>query len=225
MTRIQSSVVGVAVLLLAGVAVLAQPEVDLQQVAAGMKSNQEALRDYAWQSRVNVEVDGEEKKVDLYQVRYDMSGELEKTRIGGEADAKKVHGPIRKKKTKKAKKNAQEFAEELGDQIEAYLSPESVAKALSTAFARVDGGELKLHSQDVVQKGDSVDFSLVETTKQPMTLTIETTADDSPVKFEITFQRLDDGTNYAAQSIVDTEFGGKKLKIVTENFSHTKQGG
>ena len=225
MTKISSYVVGIVVLLLAGVAVLAQPKVDLQQVAAGMKSNQEALRDYAWQARVSVEVDGDEKKVDLYQVRYDMSGELEKTRMGGEADEKKVRGPIRKNKAKKKKKEAHEFAEELGDQIEAYLSPESVAKALSTAFARVDEGVLRLHSQDIVQKGDSVDFGLVEATKQPMTLTVMTTADGSPVEVEVTFQRLDDGTNYAAQSVVNTTFEGKKLKVVTENFSYAKQGG
>ena len=225
MTKISSYVVGIVVLLLAGVAVLAQPKVDLQQVAAGMKSNQEALRDYAWQSRVSVEVDGDEKKVDLYQVRYDMSGELEKTRMGGEADEKKVRGPIRKNKAKKKKKEPHEFAEELGDQIEAYLSPESVAKALSTAFARVDEGVLRLHSQDIVQKGDSVDFGLVEATKQPMTLTVTTTADGSPVEVEVTFQRLDDGTNYAAQSVVNTTFEGKKLKVVTENFSYAKQGG
>ena len=226
MTKISSSVVGIAVLLLASVAVLAQPKVDLQQVAAGMKSNQEALRNYAWQSRVNVEVAGEEKKVDLYQVRYNMSGELEKTRMGGEAaEQKKVRGPLRKKKAKSAKKDASEFAEELGDTIEAYLSPESVMKALSTAFARVDAGLLRLHSQDVVQKGDSVDFGMVETTKQLMTLTVTTTADGSPVEVELTFQRLDDGTDYPARSIVNTEFGGKKLNIVTENFSYAKQGG
>lgn len=225
MTKISLSVVGVAVLLLAGATALAQPEIDLQQVAAGMKSNQEALRDYAWQSRVNVEVDGEEKKVDLYQVRYNMSGELEKTRMGGEADEKKVRGPIRKNKAKKMKNKAHEFAGELGDQIEAYLSPESVAKALSTAFARVDEGMLQLHSQDVVQNGDSVDFGLVEATKQPMTLTVETTAGGAPVEFEVTFQRLDDGTNYAARSIVNTVFEDKKLKVVTENFSYTRQGG
>ena len=225
MIKVSSFVVGAVVMLLASVAVMAQAEIDLEQVAAGMKSNQEALRDYAWQSRVSVEVDGEEKKADLYQVRYNMDGELEKTRMGGEAEEKKVRGPMRKHKVKKAKKNANEFAGELGDQIEAYLQPDSVAKALSTAFARVDGGILLLHSQDIVQDGDSVDFGLVETTKQPMTLTVETTADGSPVEVEVTFQRLDDGPNYAAQTVVNTTFEGKKLKIVTENFSYAKQGG
>ena len=222
MNKNHSYIVGIALLLLAGGSVLAQADVDLQQVAAGMKSNQEGLRNYAWQSRVGVSIDGAEKKVDLYQVRYNMSGELEKTRMGGEADTKKPRGPIRKKK---AKKNAQEFAAELGDQIAAYLSPDAVSKALSSAFARVDNGLLRLHSQDIVQDGDSVDFGLVEATKQPMTLTVETTADGSPVKFEVTFQRLDDGTNYAAQSVVDTKFDGKTLNVVIENFSYTKQGG
>ena len=101
----------------------------------------------------------------------------------------------------------------------------SAPYALSTAVARVDGGILLLHSQDIVQDGDSIDFGLVETTKQPMTLTVETTADGSPVEVEVTFQRLDDGPNYAAQTVVNTTFEGKKLKIVTENFSYAKQGG
>jgi len=223
MNKISSVVVGLTVLLLASVAVFAQPDLDVQQVADGMKKNQEALRDYAWQSRVSVEVDGEENKVDLYQVRYNMSGELEKTRMGGEAKEKKVRGPIRKNKAKKMKKGAQEFAEELGNQIESYLWPESLAKALTTSFARADGGALMLLSQDVVQDGDSVEFSLVEATKQPMTLKIETTADDSPVNVEVTFQKLDDGPNYAAQTVVNTVFEGKKVKIVTENFSYAKQ--
>ena len=123
------------------------------------------------------------------------------------------------------KNKAHEFAETLGSQIEAYLSPESFAQTLSTAFARVDGGILMLRSQDVVQKGDSVEFGLVEATKQPMTLMVETTAADSPVEVEVTFQRLEDGTNYVAKSVVNTVFEGKKLKIVTENFSYAKQGG
>jgi len=43
MTKISSFVAGIAVLPLTCVAVWAQPKVDLQQVAAGMKSDQEAL--------------------------------------------------------------------------------------------------------------------------------------------------------------------------------------
>ena len=225
MKKFSLFVVGSFALLLANAAVLAQSDLDVQQVAEGMKKNQQALSDYAWQSRVSLSVDGEEKKVDLYQVRYNMSGELEKTRMGGEADEKKVRGPVRKRMAKSKKKDMQKFAEELGNQVESYLWPESLSKALSTAFARADGGALLLLSQDVVQKGDSVEIGLVEATKQPMTLTIETTADESPVTVEVTFQKLEDGPNYAAQTVVNTVFDGKKVKIVTENFSYAKQGG
>jgi len=56
-----------------------------------------------------------------------------------------------------------------------------------------------------------------------MTLKIETTADESPVNVEVTFQKLDGGPNYAAQTVVNTLFDGKKVKIVTENFSYAKQ--
>jgi len=225
MTKISSSVVGVTVLLLASVAVLAQPEVDLQQVAAGMTSNQEALRDYAWQSRVSVEVDGEEKKVDLYQVRYDLDGNLQKTPMGGEADQKKVRGPIRKRKAKKKKKEAAEFAAEVKEQLQAYMAPDALRKALSEAFVRKDGGVVMLQAQDVVAKGDQLEFELIEATKQVMTMSIQAEADGSPLDVEITFQRLPDGPNYPARQIINTVYEKKKLVITTENFSYTKQGG
>jgi len=165
MRKISSFVVGWFVLLLVNSVVLAQPNLDVQQVADGMKKSQEALSNYAWQSRVSVSVDGEEQKVDLYQVRYNMSGELEKTRMGGEADEKKVRGPIRRSVAKSKKKKVHEFTEYLGKTVESYLWPESLSKALTTSFVRAEGGAVTLISKDVVQDGDSVEISLVEATK------------------------------------------------------------
>ena len=219
-----SVIIVCAAVLLTGSA-RAQDQEAIQAAAASMKQNLESLRHYAWQSRVNVSVDGEQKRVTLYQVRYNLDGELEKTAMGGEADQKKVRGPIRKNVAKKKKKQAQEFATEATRTIEAYMSPESIKKAMSQAFARRDAGMLKLRSEDVVKQGDSVEFSVVDATYQPMTFEIQSTVDESPISVEITFQKLDDGTNYPARTIVKATFDGKPLKIETENFNYVKQGG
>ena len=84
---------------------------------------------------------------------------------------------------------------------------------------------LKLRSEDVVKQGDSVEFALVETTHQPMTFEIQSTVGESPISVEITFQKLDDGTNYPARTIVKATFDDRPLKIETENFNYVKQGG
>ena len=225
MKRVVLFVVIVCAAILATGSAHAQDQDAIQSAAASMKQNLESLRQYAWQSRVNVSVDGEEKRVTLFQVRYNVDGELEKTAMGGEENQKKVRGPIRKNVAKKKKKQAHEFATEATQTIDAYMTPESIKKAMSQAFARKEDGMLKLRSEGVVKQGDSIELALVEATNQPMSFSIQSTVDESSISVEITFQKLDDGTNYPARTIVTTTFDGKPLKIETENFSYVKQGG
>ncbi len=83
---------------------------------------------------------------------------------------------------------------------------------------------LTLQSTDVIQDGDKVSFDVVEATKQPMTMKVESETGGSPVVLEITFQKLADaGPNYPARQVVTTQFDGKKIVMVTENFSYVKQ--
>ena len=174
---------------------------------------------------MSVALDGEQKKVDIFQVRYDMEGQLQKTRIGGEADAKKVRGPMRKKAAKKKNKEVGEFAAALQGQLAKYTEPASLQKALEGAFVKTEGGVLKLQAQDIVQQGDSILIEVVPATKQPMSITVKTAVDGSPVGLNVMFQKLADGTNYAAHSTIDSEFDKKKIEMVTENYNHIKQGG
>ena len=228
MKHVKRSFILLAVLFamaLTGGSLVAQEQPDPGKIATQMKENQEALRQYVWQSRISVEVDGEQKKVDLYQMRYNFDGELERTRMGGESEEKEVRGPVRKRVAEKKKKQAHEFADDVNQQLQAYLRPSTVEKALKTAFVRADQGVLRSQSQNIVKSGDSVEFALVQTTKQPMTLQVRTTIDESPVELNVTFQKLDEGPNYPARSIINTNWDNKKVTITTENFSYLRQGG
>jgi hypothetical protein len=196
---------------------------DMQLLAAGMAKNQEALKQYLWQSRVTVEVDGEQKKVELSQMRYDMDGQLQKTSLGGESDQKKVRGPVRKNIAKKKKKQASEFAEQVKHQLHAYMTPQALMDALSNAFARKEDGKLMLRAENVVAEGDSLDCEIVEATKQMMSMRISTAVEGSPLNVEVIFQKLDDGPTYPARQIINTSFEKKKLVITTENYDYVKQ--
>ena len=219
----QTSMIALVLALMASPLAAQQP--DAAKIGAAMARNQEALRAYTWKSRVEVAVDGEEKKVDLYQVRYDFDGDLEKTRLGGEAEEKKVRGPLRKRAAKNKKKEAGEFSQAVKRQLHRYMSPANFRKAISDAFLRLEEHTIKLRSQDVIVQGDTVEFEILDATKQPVSMRVSSVVEEAPVEMTITFQKLPDGPNYPARQIIDTQFDKKDLVITTENFNYAKPGG
>jgi len=211
-----------AVAVFAGSDARAQEQPDLRKMAEGMKRNQEELRLYTWDSQIVFEVDGVQKRVDRYNVRYVMGGMVEKIQISSEVDKKKVRRPDGKKLSKKERETAREFVMEAKQQLDAYLNPLFAEKAVATALVTTDEGTLRLQSRDVVKTGDSVEINIVQATRQPKTLEVRTTIGDSPVELEVSFESLDYGPNYPARSITTTVWEGIKLKIITENSNYAK---
>ena len=205
-----------------GSAAHAQEQPDLRKMAQGMKRNQEELRLYIWDTKIVFEANGVQKRVDLYNARYVMGGMLEKIQISSEVDKKKVKRPDGKKLSKKEREAAREFVMEAKQQLDAYLNPLFAEKAVATALVTTDEGTLRLQSHDVVKTGDSVVINIVQATRQPTTLEVQTRIGDSPVELEVSFESLDYGPNYPARSITTTVWEGIKLKIITENSNYAK---
>jgi len=188
-----------------------------------MKRNQEELRRYSWDSKIIFEVNGVQKRVDKYTVRYVMGGMVQKTQVSSEVDKKKVRLPNGKKLSKKEREAAREFVTEAKQQLDAYLNPLFAEKAVATALATINDGTLRLQSHDVVKTGDTVEINLVQATRRPKTADIKTNIGDSPVKLEVSFESLDYGPNYPAHSITTTTWQGIELKIIAENSNYVEQ--
>ena len=203
----------------------AQEQTDLRMLAAGLKRNQQELQRYTWDSKVVFEVDGVQKRVDMYRVRYVMGGMLEKIQLSSEVDKTKVRRPDGKKLSKKEREAARAFVMEAKQQFQGYLSPLFAEKAVATARVTTDEGMLRLQSHDVVSSGDSVTINLVRATRQPKTLEVKTTIGDSPVELDVIFESLDFGPHYPASSITSTDWEGIKLRIITENANYAKREG
>jgi len=201
----------------------AQEQPDLRKLAEGMKRNQEELRNYTWDSKVVFEVDGVQKRVDMYTVRYVMGGMLQKTQTSSEIDKKKVRLPNGKKLSKKERETAREFVMEAKRQLDAYLNPLFAEKAVLTALATINDGTLRFQSRDVIKTGDSVEINIVQATRRPKTAHIKTAIGDSPVELEVGFETLDYGPNCPAHSITTTTWQGIELKIITENSDYVEQ--
>jgi hypothetical protein len=98
----------------AGSAIAQQPNAFAMAAdyAKSAKANAESLRHYTWDMQVTVTKDGEAKPAQLYLMRFDLSGSLEKTLL---TPAPELHGgpimrSIEKKKMKEAKeRNSQNW--------------------------------------------------------------------------------------------------------------------
>lgn len=213
-------VIGVA---LACVATTAMAQPDAAGIAAQLAKNQSELRQYVWQSRVEVEVGGDSQKVELYQVRYDFNGELERTRLGGEEADRRPRGtPLRRVVVARKQAQASEFLDAVQEHLRRYMSQTSMSRAFTTAFARVEDGRIRLRAEGVVSAGDTVEFVVAEATRKPVTMLIDTAVDGEQVRVTVDFKSLPAGPNYPARQVLRTRTAGKALVITTENFNYSR---
>ena len=222
MNRVKYLVAVAAVVIIAGTESLAQEQLDLQRMAARMKQNQKDLQQYTWESQVQYEVNGVQRRIDRFRVRYDGNGSLERTQTGGESVKGKLRRPNGKKLSKKEREAAHAFAMEVKGQLDAYLNPLFAARAVSTAVATVEEDTIHLQSHDVVNTGDTVKIDLALGSKLPKTLKATTTVGGSPVELDVSFGALEYGPSHPAQSITTAEWEGMKLTIITENSNYSR---
>jgi len=224
MNRLKLFVAIAAVAMTAGTATFAQDQVDLKKMASQMRQNQEELRQYSWETKRIFLVDGVQRRADIFTVRYVMGGMLEKMQLSSEVAKGKVRRPDGKKLSKKEQEAAMEFVVAVKDQLDGYLNPLFAEKAVATSKILEGGGTLLLLSHDVMTTGDSVEITLSESTHQPISASIKTAIDGSPVALDIEFGAIEYGPNYTSRSITTSAWQGFELAIITENSNYADQG-
>ena len=223
MNRVKTLVAIVVITAAAGAA-LAQEQPDPQMMAAGMRKNQEELRQYSWESKVTFLVDGVQRRVDTYTMRYVMGGMLQNMQMSSKVEKGKIRRPDGKKLTKKDMEAAREFVSEAKRQLDNYLNPLFAEKAVMSAVATPEGEVLRLKAENVITPGDTVEIELVQSSLRPLTAKVTTSIDGSPVNLDVTFGSIDYGPNHPATSMTTTEWQGIPLTITTENSNYVKQG-
>jgi hypothetical protein len=217
-----TKVFAVTVTVLGAAALLsAQEPLDLQKMGAAVRVNQEELRTYSWQSRVTYLVNGVQRKMEVFKVEYGENDWMQRTQIGGETAKGTVKGPDGKKLSKKQQEAALEFVAKAKNQLDAYFSPLFTEKAVATATATVEGEDLVLLSQNVVNKGDTVTFTMSNATRAPKTLNVSAVIEGSPMQLDVTFGVLEWGPFYPAKSVTATSWNGMQLQITTENSDYS----
>jgi hypothetical protein len=115
--------------------------------------------------------------------------------------------------------------------IDTYLPPEAekIEKIYATGKASIQvlepGKKFKLSFPDYNEPGDVFSISLDKVAQKIMAGSIITSVEkpDEKALFNITFNDLPDGTQYAGNTSLDLQ--AKKLKIVIENSGFKKAAG
>lgn len=201
----------------------AQEPLDLKKMGTQMRRNQEELRQYSWESKTVFMVDGKQRRVDHYTVRYVMGKTLERMQISSEVSKEKLRWPDGSKLKKKDLEAAREFAFEVKKQVDAYLNPLFAEKIVATAAVERKDGILLLRSQNIVVPGDAVEVAMVESSRRPKTMSVTSSIDGAPASLEITFGSLDYGPNYTANSTTTSTWQGIELTIIAENSNYEKR--
>jgi hypothetical protein len=173
----------------------------------------------------------EQQMVQLFDVRHDADGELQKTPIPLPPEEAPAEPAKKKRKAKKKKQQAAELTADLKQFIDGYIhmSPDRMQQYVMGSKVYhgrgPSGAETQILSRNVVFQGDSMDIIIDGPSGIPKRLEIMTSHAGEPLHLDARFERLDDGTGYPAQAVVKTEVKESKITIVVENFDYEKLDG
>ena len=199
------------------------PAAMASQYASNAKSNAAAMRQYAWKMRVEMTIKGDPKPAQLYQMRFDLDGKLQKTPLTPRQEQEPQRGLRGRIKQRKIE-DFKEWADNLGDLVKDYLAPSPAIMGNfygKASFSRAEDGSVQVTAGEFIQPGDKATFWLDAKTKAALRFAFETSLDGDPVQGQVEFAKVEGGPQYAARVTVDAP--GRSLTAVIENFSYEKQ--
>lgn len=201
---------------------VAQSTVDQHALASQLRSNQEELRKYSWKSKYTYKIDGVQKRVEEYTVKYFPDGTFQKMQVSRQQDKEKVRGTDGKKFSKKEREAGYDFVMDVKSQLDSYLNPMLAEKAVKTATKTASEDTLILKSESVVSRGDSVEIRYSMPDHIAKTASVKTSVHGSIVTLEIEFGTMEVGPNYTKRSVTTATWQGLQLEIIAENSDYKR---
>jgi hypothetical protein len=190
---------------------------------AASKQNVASLMQYSWNMRVALTVKGDAKAPQVFQMRFDRDGRLQKTLMTAPEPEKKARG-IRGRIAAGKKQEFKEFIAELGDVVKDYTTPSAGTMMdfySKASFTPLPDGTTRAAAGGFLKQSDSVEFQLDPATGQPSKFGFTTKVDGNPVRGAVEYDRVKDGPRYAARITVVVP--NKEMSAVVETFNYVRQ--
>lgn len=192
------------------------------QVEQSRQQNAALLRQYAWNERVELLVNGEVKDVRIDLVNFGPDGKLQRTVLNDE------HSPLprgffRRRIAENRLKELEQYLQGLRSLLHQYTLPTPGAvmnfmdQATTTA---APGGQLVMSGRGVLLPGDSLTIWTDAATKRTRRFEATSTFEGSPVTVTASFATLPSGLNYAAYAEVTVPAKGYAIQV--QNFDYVR---
>jgi len=209
-------------------------QADMQESFAMIKKNltdsKEKIKKYEWVETITTFVNGEQKSVKQNQCYYGVDGKFTKIETGGSTPAK-TPGGLRGKIAANKKEEMTDYIEKATIKVQTYLPPdaEKIQHIYDTGKTAIQilepGKKFRFSFPDYNDQGDMLSISIDKENQKIIEMAVNTFIDDpgQKVVFNITYNNLPDGTQYAGSTTLDVQ--AKNLKIVIKNSGFKKAAG
>jgi hypothetical protein len=219
-----ATLTGLATLLLAQLASaqgnVAQSAAQTVQVVQSRAQNAALMKQYTWNERVELLVNGEVKDIRIDLVNFGPDGKLQRTVLNDQASPL-PHGFFRRKIAEGKRKDLEKYLDGLRALLQQYTlpTPGAVMNFMDAATTTpAPNGQLMMSGQNVVQPGDSLTIWVDAATKKTRRVVVTTAFQGSPVNLTATFATLPTGLNYVAYAEVTVPAKGYSIQVQNFDF-------
>ncbi len=193
------------------------------QYAESAKQNAMLLRQYSWKMRIEVIQQGETKSTTVYQMRFDLDGNLQQTAITEPTQQKKKRG-IRGKMAAKKAAEMQEWSGKVTELAKKYMAPSPGTMMdffLKASFTTEKDGSVKISGKGFLQPDDQATFWGDPNMKNMSRFQFITNMEGDEISGKVDYKQVQGGPQYAARTVIDVPT--KEFSIKIENYDYIKQ--
>jgi hypothetical protein len=209
---------------------VAAANLQLQEKVAALKQsvarNQQTLRGYTWIETQETSIKGEVKSTKTSQCQYGPDGKVQKTSLAASQPPPQQRG-LKGKIIEKKKDEMKAYMERVAALVQSYVPPNAIQMQSSfqagNASLQPSGeGIAMLIFRSYAKPQDSISLAFDTAAKNIRGYDVNSYLDapEDVVTLKVVFDSLPDGTNYAAQSVLNAT--AKQIQIRTTNSNYSK---
>ena len=183
-------------------------------ILLAMGMNVKQMMQYEWKQRVTVVRRGTPSEPLIDQVRFDSSGQMQRTTLS--APQQKQMGGIRGRVAAGVKENVKDIMELAGS----YNKPQQMIAAVKKAEISqgVGGGTTRLQASNLIQPADSMTMLVNSATHLASHVDIRTSYEGSPMTIAQDYGALPDGPNVMKSMRVSVPQKGLAVNVDSYDF-------
>ncbi len=204
---------------------------ELQQKVMALKqqaaANKQRLHHYQWTETQQITLKGDQKPERVFQCSYGPNGQVQKVPLGAQPEQQQK-GKLRQRIVEKKTDEMKDYMQQVQSLLSMYVPPnaELIQQAMQKHNVSIDktvGSNLtQVVFHNYAKQGDQMSIGFDAAAKKIATINVNTYMDDpkDAVTLAVQMASLPDGTNYAAQTVLNAT--AKQIQVTTSNSNYAK---